>query len=96
MTILDDILKNEGITPIQDDTFTVVLRDTDSPEMKKIKEAILAKHIDFSKYEARIGPDYHQGERLLKPSTIDIKKFKAFTKDLNITVTLKDETKVTL
>lgn len=56
----------------------------DSPEMKGLKEAIIAKHIDIDTYANRFGPNFANDKRLLKANSITNKMLKRMMKHLDI------------
>jgi hypothetical protein len=64
----------------------------DSPEMKGLKEAIIAKHIDFDKYADRFGANFANDKRILKTNSITQKMLKRILKNIDVkaTLTLED------
>jgi hypothetical protein len=61
-----------------------VVKDSDAPEMKLMKEAIYNKHIDLDKYEGRFGPNFTNDKRILQRSNITLSKIKTMCKALDI------------
>lgn len=75
-----------------DNVFAPEISDNDTPEMKAVKEAILAKHIDLDKYESRFGPNYNNDKRLLKKNSITFGKLRSICDALDIkaSITIED------
>lgn len=75
-----------------DNLFVPEIGDNDTPEMAAVKQAIIDKHIDLDKYEARIGPNYNNDKRLLKKSSMTFGKMRGLLNALDIkaTLTLED------
>lgn len=68
--------------------------ESDTPAMKALKEAIIAKHIDLDKYDYRFGVEnYPNDKRLLKRDSITISKLKTYADalDISLTLTLQDK-----
>ena len=55
-----------------DSIFTPIVSDSDSPEMKGLKQAVIAKHIDLDKYADRFGDNYPNDKRQFKKSSITL------------------------
>lgn len=75
-----------------DNVFQPDIADTDTPEMKALKQAIIDKHIDLDKYEPRFGPNYNNDKRLLKKGSITFGKLRSICNALDIkaTITIED------
>ena len=71
-----------------DNIFAPKIFDDDSPEMKALKTAVLAKHIDLDKYEPRFGSNYNNDKRLFNKSTISLSMAKRICDALDIEATL--------
>lgn len=69
-----------------DDIFTPPLLDTDSGEMRALKECILAKRIDLDKYSERFGENYPNDKRKLKDDNITSFLLKRMCSNLDIEV----------
>ena len=67
-----------------DNIYTPVIMESDAPEMRLMKEAIIAKHIDLDKYEQRFGSNYTNDKRILNRSNITLSKIKSMCKALDI------------
>jgi len=70
--------------------------ENDTPAMKALKEAIIAKGIDLDSYGYRFGEDnYPNDKRLLRRDSITLPKLKAYADALDLDITLiisdKDE-----
>lgn len=71
------------------DNITIpVIGEKDSPEMIGLKEAVIAKHIDIDKYQARFGSNFSNDKRLLNDSSITLLKLKTMFKALDMKGTL--------
>lgn len=55
-----------------DNVFTPHTSETDSPEMRGLKEAIRAKHIDIDKYADRFGENFPNDKRKMKDDKITL------------------------
>ena len=60
----------------------------DSPEMRGLKEAIIAKHIDFDKYSDRFGSNFANDKRILKTNSITQKMLKRILRNIDVKATL--------
>jgi hypothetical protein len=74
-----------------DNVFAPDIDESDQPEMKAIKQAIIDKHIDLDKYEARFGPNYNNDKRLLRKGNITFGKLRSICNALDIKATLTIE-----
>ena len=74
-----------------DNLFVPPKLDSDTPEMRGIKESIESKQIDFDKYEGRIGANFNNDKRLLKKDRITFDKIRNICKALDIKATLTFE-----
>ena len=59
-----------------DDITVPNISSLDSPEMKAVKEAIIAKHMDINKYSERFGSNFANDKRILKTNSITQKMMK--------------------
>lgn len=64
------------------------IQQSNSPEMKALKEAINEKHINIKKYESRFGPNATNTLRLLNQDNISIGKFKTIVEKLDMKATI--------
>lgn len=69
---LRSIDKEVLTTVASDSQFIPPLLETDSPEMRAIKEAIIAKNIDLDKYSERYGTNYPNDKRRYKDDKITL------------------------
>ena len=76
-----------------DSVFCPRITDADTPEMKGLKEAVTAKHIDLDKYEQRFGPNYNNDKRLFNRDSITMSKLKMMLNVLDMKGTLIIEDK---
>lgn len=60
----------------------------DSPEMRAVKEAIIAKHIDINKYSERFGSNFANDKRILKTNAITQKMMKRILSNIDVKATL--------
>lgn len=66
----------------------------DTPAMKALKSAIIAKHIDLDKYDYRFGiENFPNDKRLLRRDSITLSKLKTYgdALDMEVILTLKDK-----
>ena len=68
--------------------FKPPLLKTDTPEMRALKEAIIAKQIDLDKYSSRFGDNYPNDKRKLKDDNITSYMLKRICDNLDIQVDL--------
>lgn len=71
-----------------DNIFVPNIGENDAPEMVVLKEAIIAKNLDITKYEPRFGPSYPNDVRLLTKASISMVKLKSTCAALGIKATL--------
>lgn len=71
-----------------DNIFEPKIFDDDSPEMKALKSAVIAKQIDLDKYERRFGGNYGNDKRLFQKNTISLAMTKRICEALDIEATL--------
>lgn len=73
--------------------FMPPLLDNDEPEMRALKEAIIAKQIDINKYAHRFGSNFQNDRRYFISSSITINMLKRFLNnfDIKATLTLEDK-----
>lgn len=64
------------------------LLETDSAEMRAMKECIIAKNIDLDKYKDRFGANYPNDKRKLKDDSITLNMIERMCKNLDIKVDL--------
>lgn len=62
------------------------MKDSDSPEMRALKQCIVEKHIDLDKYSSRFGPNFPNDKRKLKDDNITSFLLKRFCENLDIEV----------
>jgi hypothetical protein len=71
-----------------DNLFTPDIGENDTPQMRAMKEAVIAKGIDLDKYESRLGPNFNNDKRLFKREDITIGKIRTIAEALDMKVTL--------
>ena len=71
-----------------DNIFAPVIKDTDTPEMRLLKEAITRKRIDIDAYKPRFGSDFNNDKRLFEQSSITIFKLKKMCDNFDIKCSL--------
>lgn len=69
-----ELLKNmeREILTSPDNIFTPIISDKDSPEMRGLKEAVIAKNIDIDKYAGRFGDNFPNDKRQFKKNDITL------------------------
>lgn len=72
--------------PMDDSIFKPPLLKTDTPEMRALKESIIAKQIDLDKYASRFGDNYPNDKRKLKDDNITSYMLKRICDNLDIQV----------
>lgn len=72
--------------PMDDSIYKPPLLKTDTPEMRALKESIIAKEIDLDKYASRFGDNYPNDKRKLKDDNITSYMLKRFCDNLDIQV----------
>ena len=83
-------LENEILTT-SDDIFVPKIYKDDEPELVAMKTAINKKHINFDKYESRIGGTFSNDKRIFtspNKNTITLSKIKSISNALDIKATL--------
>ena len=80
-------IEYEMLTTVDNITIPRIGAD-DTPAAKAIKDAVLAKHIDLDKYEARFGSNYPNYKRLLLKDRISIGMLTIMCDALDIRATL--------
>ena len=96
VTKMEDLIKKQGMVRdieqeilTSPDNITVPnISSLDSPEMRGLKEAIIAKHIDFDKYSDRFGNNFANDKRILKTNSITQKMLKRILKNIDVKATL--------
>ncbi len=96
VTKMEDLIKKQGMVRdieqeilTSPDNITVPnISSLDSPEMRGLKEAIIAKHIDFDKYSDRFGSNFANDKRILKTNSITQKMLKRILKNIDVKATL--------
>lgn len=83
----------KGILSSPDKIFTPPLDEEDTPAMRALKDAVVAKEIDFGNYETRMGGNFHNNRRLLLKSNISLPKLVELCRALDIEATLTLEDK---
>ena len=76
-----------------DNIFIPPLLDNDSPEMRGLKKAVIAKKIDLYKYASRFGSNFQNDRRLFSNTSITMDKLKKFLENLDMKGTLIIEDK---
>jgi hypothetical protein len=76
-------LEKEMLTSPDNITIPIV-SVSDTPEMKGLKMAIIAKHIDLDKYSDRFGENYPNDKRALKGHSATIKLLRRFCNNLDL------------
>jgi hypothetical protein len=76
--------QERSILTSPDHIYTPIIKDTDAPEMRLMKEAICNKNIDLDKYEGRFGPNFTNDKRILQRPNITLSKIKTMCKALDI------------
>ena len=71
-----------------DDITRPNISSLDSPEMRAVKEAIIAKHMDINKYSERFGSNFANDKRILKTNTITQKMMKRLLTNIDVKATL--------
>lgn len=76
-----------------DNIFAPVIKDTDTPEMKLLKEAITRKRIDIDAYKPRFGSDFNNDKRLFEQPSITIFKLKKMCDnfDMKCSIVIEDK-----
>lgn len=94
-TLAETIEKQESIRNIERDILTNPdnitspnVSSLDSPEMRGLKEAVIAKNIDIDKYKDRFGDNFPNDKRVLKSHEITQKMLKRMTDKLDIKITM--------
>ena len=67
-----------------DNITNVPIRESDQPEMRGLKMALNAKHIDIDKYAGRFGENFPNDKRQLKNDSLTLKILKRFCTNLDI------------
>lgn len=76
-----------------DNIFAPVIKDTDTPEMRLLKESITRKRIDIDAYKPRFGSDFNNDKRLFEQSSITIFKLKKMCDNFDMKCSLVIEDK---
>lgn len=71
-----------------DNIFVPEIGENDTPAMKGLKEAIIAKKVDIDKYESRFGANYNNDKRLLRRDSITLQKMESLMGILDMKGTL--------
>lgn len=85
-------LENEIIVN-SDNIFEPRIDDSDAPEMRALKEAVLAKQVDINAYAPRFKGNFANDKRLFNDNKITLIKLKkiADALDIRCTLTLEDK-----
>lgn len=85
-------LENEIIVN-SDNIFEPRIEDEDAPEMRALKEAVVAKQVDINAYAPRFEGNFANDKRLFNDNKITLIKLKKITDALDIkcTLTLEDK-----
>ena len=78
-----------------DNIYTPPFKETDTPEMRALKEAITEKHIDIDKYASRFGDNFPNDKRKLKDDSITLFLLKRMCQclDMKAELTITDVNK---
>lgn len=76
-----------------DNVTQIAIKDTDSPSMKVLKEAINRKRCDVDKYQSRFGDNFPNDKRQLKNSSVTLKIIERFCDNLDMEaiLTIRDK-----
>lgn len=76
-----------------DNIFVPPIMPTDGPEMKAMKQAVIAKQIDLEKYESRMGANYNNDRRLFNRPNMTLAKMISMADvfDMKLTLTISDK-----
>ena len=98
---IKEIINNSEVIRKMDEPFltpdsevtAIPIKETDQPEMKALKMAINAKHIDLDKYAARFGINYNNDKRQLKNSSATLNIIKRYCDncDMEAILTIRDK-----
>lgn len=83
----------KDILTTPNNVFTPVEDENDSPAMKALKEAVIAKKIDLDKYEPRFGANYNNDKRIFSKQNISLPMIVRMCNALDIKATLTLEDK---
>jgi hypothetical protein len=83
---VEKIQRNILVNP--DNIFCPPINEEDTPEMKGLKQAIIAKHIDIDKYGDRFGENFLNDKRKMKDTKISLFLLKRMCKNLDMTAEL--------
>lgn len=87
---LDDSLNKLLESPVDSDNiYKPPLLETDTAEMRAMKECIIAKNIDLDKYKDRFGANYPNDKRKLKDNTITLNMINRICENLDLRLDLK-------
>ena len=75
---------DESFITTPDSVTHIPIKDTDQPEMKGLKMALNAKHIDLDKYAGRFKDNYPNDKRQLKNSNATLKIIKRFCENCDM------------
>lgn len=90
---LNNIEKGYLTTDDGDNCFIPPLLESDTAEMRAVKEAIISKHIDLDKYADRYGSNYPNDKRRYKDDKITLFLLKRTCENLDMKATLIIEDK---
>lgn len=94
LIIAGDMAKklDEPFITTPDSITNIPIRENDQPEMKCLKLALNAKHMDIDKYASRFGDNYPNDKRQLKSSSATLNIIKRFCTncDMEAILILKD------
>lgn len=76
-----------------DSIFTPVISNSDTPVMKGLKEAVIAKNIDLDKYSDRFGDNYPNDKRQFKKDSITLFMFERMCECLDMSAKIIIEDK---
>mgnify|MGYP006873115240 CR=1 FL=1 len=75
---------DEAFITTPDSITNIPVKDNDSPEMKCLKMALNAKHIDLDKYAGRFGNNYPNDKRQLKNNTATLNIIKRYCENMDM------------
>lgn len=82
MDLLKDMEREILTSP--DSIFTPIITDKDSPIMRGLKEAVIAKNIDLDKYADRFGDNFPNDKRQFKRDDMTLFMFNRMCQNLDI------------
>lgn len=76
-----------------DNIFKPSIKEEDDPEMKLIKQAVIAKNMDIDKYKGRFGRNFPNDKREFNKNNMTLAKIKRFANafDWKVTMIIEDK-----